>query len=267
MSPPVVTSQRVGDVLVLRLCNPATRNSLTAELRRQFGDAIRAAEDDPAVRAVVVGAEGPVFCSGGDLKSLQHQSDPWSVHRRFRQLRHWLAPLLHLDKPVVVAARGGAIGGGIGLVLAADVVILGQSAELIPGFFRLGVVPDISVMYQLPRLIGMAQAKRFLFGGVAMPAARALDLGLATQVVEDEDVDAVALHEAQRLAAGPAEVMGFAKTLLARSFETGLDDMLAFEGLGQVLAMSSAEYREGLAALLERRSPDFSGAAGRAARS
>jgi 2-(1,2-epoxy-1,2-dihydrophenyl)acetyl-CoA isomerase len=210
---------------------------------------------------VFLTAEGPTFCSGGDFKMLQTACDPWPVHRRFRNLSRWLVPLITLDKPVVVGVKGSAVGGGMGLALTGDLLIAGEGMKFVSGFFRLGVVPDVGTMYHLPRLIGMARAKNFLFSGATMSAQEALDLGLVAKVVPDDEVDAAGLAEAARLAEGPAEVMGLAKTLMARSFETSLTDMFAFEGFGQVLAMSNPEFREGLNAAVEKRRADFVGAA------
>jgi len=261
MTKEVVKSVREGSVLVIRLCSPANRNSMTTEMREQLGEAVEIAERDRAVRAVFLTAEGPTFCSGGDFKMLQTACDPWPVHRRFRNLSRWLVPLITLDKPVVVGVRGNAVGGGMGLALTGDVLILGEGAQFVSGFFRLGVVPDVGTMYHLPRLIGMARAKNFLFSGATMSAQEALELGLAAKVVPDDQVETAGMAEAARLAAGPAEVMGLAKTLMARSFETTLTDMFAFEGFGQVLAMSNPEFREGLKAALEKRPADFAGAA------
>jgi len=261
MAKQLVSTTKEGSVLVMRLCSPENRNSLTTELREQLGDAVEVAERDRAVRAVFLTAEGPAFCSGGDLKLLQTACDPWPVHRRFRNLSRWLTPLITLDKPVVVGVRGAAVGGGMGLALSGDIVIAGEGAKFVSGFFRLGVVPDVGTMYHLPRLIGMARAKNFLFSGATLSAQEALELGLVAKVVPDEQVEAAGLAEAARLAEGPAEVMGLAKTLMARSFETSLVDMFAFEGFGQVLAMSNPEFHEGLSAALERRHADFVGAA------
>ncbi|VWB18362.1 enoyl-CoA hydratase [Burkholderia lata] len=263
MTQQLVNTQTEGPVLVIRLCSPENRNSLTSELRGQLGDAVERAERDPAIRAVYLTGEGPTFCSGGDLKMLKTACDPWPVHKRFRHLSRWLTPLITLDKPVVVGVRGAAVGGGMGLALTADVLIAGEGAKFITGFFRIGALPDIGTMYHLPRLIGMARAKNLLFSGATISAQEALALGLAAKVVPDDSVDAAGLAEAARLAEGPAEVMGLAKTLIARSFETSLHDMFAFEGLGQALAMSSPEFREGLDAALEGRRPDFVHAAGR----
>ena len=261
MSVQLVRTDKQGPVLEIRLCSPENRNALSMELREQLGAAVERAEQDRAIRSVLLVGDGPTFCSGGDLKMIQANCDPWPVHRRFRNMSRWLTPLMTLDKPVVVGVRGHAVGGGLGLALTGDVLILGESTKLISGFFRLGTVPDIGMMYNLPRLIGMARAKNFLFGGATMSAPEALGLGLAAQVVPDDEVEAAGLAEAVRLAEGPAEVMGLAKTLMARSFETSLTDMCAFEGFGQVLAMSSPEFREGLAAALAGRKPDFPAAA------
>jgi 2-(1,2-epoxy-1,2-dihydrophenyl)acetyl-CoA isomerase len=263
----LVETQNHGAVLTIRLCSPENRNSLTDELREQLIDAIELAQRDRAVRSVFLTAEGPTFCSGGDLKVLQKGCDPWAVHRRVQGFSKWLAPLMTIDKPVVVGINGPAVGGGLGLALTGDVLIAGESAKFVSGFFRLGVIPDVGITYQLPRLIGMARAKNFLFSNATFTAQQALDLGLVSKVVPDDELQAAGLAEAARLAGGPAEIMGLAKTLLARSFETSLMDMLTFERLGQALAMSNPEFREGLSALLERRRPDFVGAAGAEARS
>ena len=244
-------------MLVIRLSSPENRNSLTTALREQLGDAVEVAERDRSVRSVFFTADGPTFCSGGDFKMLQTESGPWPVHRRFRALSRWLIPLITLDKPVVVGVQGHAVGGGMGLALTGDVVIAGESSKFISGFFRLGVVPDVGMMYHLPRLIGMARAKNLLFSGATLSAREAHDLGLVAKVVPDEEVAVTGMAEATRLAEGPAEVMGLAKTLMARSFETTLVDMFAFEGFGQVLAMSNPEFREGLNAAIDKRPADF----------
>src|SRR5438105_1756288 len=207
MSQQLVSTEKRDSVLIIRLCSAENRNSLTTELREQLGDAVEAAERDRTVRSVFFTADGPTFCSGGDFKMLQTECDPWSVHRRFRKVSRWLIPLITLDRPVVVGVRGQAVGGGMGLALSGDVVIAGESAKFMSGFFRLGVVPDVGTMYHLPRLIGMARAKNLLFSGASLSAQEAHDLGLVAKVVPDDQVEDAGLEEAARLANGPAEVM------------------------------------------------------------
>ncbi len=184
------------------------------------------------MRSVFLTGDGPTFCSGGDFKMLQTACDPWPVHRRFRNLSRWLVPLITLDKPVVVGVRGHAVGGGMGLALTGDVVIAGESAKFMSGFFRLGTVPDIGTMYHLPRLIGMARAKNFLFSGATMSAKEALELGLVAKVVAGRPRSMrPAWPRPRALPKGPAEVMGLAKTLMARSFETSLARHVRLRGV------------------------------------
>jgi 2-(1,2-epoxy-1,2-dihydrophenyl)acetyl-CoA isomerase len=258
---PHVETERQGPVLIVRLANEAARNSLTREMRFSLRDVTREIEDDHSIRAVYLTGKGKTFCAGGDLRMLTQASDPWPVHRRFRHAASLFPPFMSLNRPVVCGVRGLAIGGGMGLALMADQIVAGESAQLGAGFFRLGVVPDCLTMYTLPRLIGLAKTRNFLYTDGTWSAQDILDLGIATKVVPDEDVDVEGIALAQKLASGPAEVMGLAKQLLLKSFESSLTEMMDYEGFGQVLAMSSAEFREGLTALVEKRRPDYLNAA------
>ena len=254
----LVATERKGAVLIIRLVDKETRNSLTNEFREQLGAAVAQAQSDDQVRSVYLTSSGPTFCSGGNLRALKTgDSDSWTTHRRFRRMTQWLFPLLWLDKPVIVGVNGHAVGGGMGLALTGDLVIAAESAKFMAGFFRLGVIPDVGMMYHLPRLIGMARAKQFLFGRGELSARQAEAWGLVAQVFPDDRLEAEGLAEAERLAAGPTDAMGLAKGLMARSFETSMLDMFAYEGLGQILAFASPEFSEGLDALINRRKPNF----------
>jgi 2-(1,2-epoxy-1,2-dihydrophenyl)acetyl-CoA isomerase len=257
---PHLETERDGPVMIIRLANEQARNTLTRELRFSLRDAVREVEDDRSIRAVYLTGKGPSFCAGGDFNMLVKASDPWPVHRRFRHANTVFPPLLTLDRPVVCGVRGHAVGGGMGLALMSDVVIAGESARFMAGFYRLGVVPDCLSLFLLPRLIGLARTRNLLLTNGTLTAADALALGLAAKLVADDQVDAEGLALARSLAEGPAEVIGLAKQLLLKSFESSLDDLMLYEDLGQALAMSSAEFREGLAALREKRKPDHLGA-------
>lgn len=254
----LVATERRGAVLIVRLVDKETRNSLTNEFRVQLGAAVAEAQSDDKVRSVYLTSSGPTFCSGGNLQALKTgESDAWTTYRRNRRLTQWLFPLLWLEKPVVVGVNGHAVGGGMSLALTGDLVIAAESASFMAAFFRLGVIPDVGMMYHLPRLVGMSRAKQFLFGRGELSARQAEAWGIVAQVFPDDRLEAEGLAEAERLAAGPTDAMGLAKSLLARSFETSMLDMFAYEGLGQALAMASPEYREGLEALIARRKPNF----------
>jgi len=262
---PHVETERQGPVLVIRLANEAGRNALTREMRFSLRDIVREVQDDHSIRSLYLTGKGKSFCAGGELKMLTQASTPWAVHRRFKHANTLFPPLLSLNRPVVCGVRGHAVGGGMGLALMSDVIIAGDSAQFSAGFFRLGVVPDCLTLFTLPRLVGLARARNFLFANGTWGAQDACDLGIALKKVPDDDVDIEGLALAHKLAAGPAEVMGLSKQLLLKSFETSLTEMMELEGLGQVLAMSSAEFQEGLSALIEKRAPDYIGAATSAA--
>lgn len=258
---PHVETERDGPVLIVRLNNPETHNSLSREMRYSLRDVARVIHDDQSIRCVYLTGNGKSFCTGGNLDMLVKAKDPWSVHTRFRHSDDIFIPWASLDTPVVCGVRGHAMGGGMGLALMADLVVAGESAKFSAGFFRLGVVPDCLIAYTLPRLVGLAKARNFLFSNGTWTGEQAMDLGLATQVVADEDVDASGLALAHKLAKSPAHVMGLAKKLLLRSFESSLEEMMEKEGYLQVLAMSSAEFEEGLDAARHKRKADFLGAA------
>jgi 2-(1,2-epoxy-1,2-dihydrophenyl)acetyl-CoA isomerase len=255
-----VDVSRDGAVQIIRFVNEKSRNSLTADMRDQLRDAMKLAGSDPGVRAVYITGKGAAFCAGGDFNMLKAQRGPWDTHARFRNFGEWFLPMLQFEKPVVVGINGFAVGGGLGLALAGDIVIAAESAKLVAGYFRLGVVPDIGMMYTLPRLVGLSRAKKILFGNETLSAREACDIGLIAGVVPDAELDDHCMKRAQEMAKGPARIMGLAKLIMARSFETGLHDMYLYEDLGQSLAQSTAEFQEGLASMMERRPADFLGA-------
>jgi 2-(1,2-epoxy-1,2-dihydrophenyl)acetyl-CoA isomerase len=253
----VLQCEQDGSVRILRLNDYKTRNSLSDGMRAALAQAWRDALEDDGVRVVFLTGSRGFFCSGGNLETLSKLGSPWDVHQRFSNLGSWLLPLIRYPKPVVVGLNGPAIGGGMGLALTGDVIVASESATLVSPFFKVGVVPDVATMYMLPRLLGMARAKNFIFGNGVMDAATGRDLGLLDEVVPDALLEEAGLKKAEALARGPVRAMGLAKQIMGRSFESDLEGMFMYESLGQSLAMSNDEFREGVNAFLERRKPGF----------
>lgn len=261
---PHMETERQDSVLIVRLANEAARNSLTREIRFSLRDITREVQDDYSIRAVYLTGKGPTFCAGGDLRMLTEAKTAFEKHRRFRHAATFMPQLMTLDRPVVCGVRGVAIGGGMGLALMADRIVAGESAKFMAGFFRLGVVPDCLTLFTLPRLIGLAKAREFFYANTTWDAQEALANGIVSKVVADDDVDAEGLAIAHKFAEGPAEVMGLAKTIMLKSFESSLNEMMDYEDFAQVIAQSGPEFGEGLAALVEKRSPDYQAAAKKA---
>jgi 2-(1,2-epoxy-1,2-dihydrophenyl)acetyl-CoA isomerase len=248
-------SDRVG---ILRLVDDRKRNALSHELREAFSAGFRDMNSDPDVRAIYITGSGAAFCGGGDLRSMRSEGDPWASHVRLNRTARWLIELIRCPKPVVVGVNGVAVGGGIGLALAGDVIYAGiEKATFVSGFQRLGLIPDIGMMYTLPRLVGMARAKSFVFESRTWSAKEAEDAGLITAAVPDDELETRCLERAHALAAGPIEGFGLAKMLMGRSFESTLDDMMTYEDLAQSLAYGTEAAQEGIDALIEKRPADF----------
>jgi len=258
---PQVETERQDGVLIVRLANEEARNSLTREIRYSLREVTREVQDDYSIRAIYLTGKGPTFCAGGDLRMLTEAKAPIERHRRFRHASTFMPQLLTLDRPVVCGVRGVAVGGGMGLALMADSIVAGESAKFMSGFFRLGVVPDCLTLFTLPRLIGLAKAREFLYSNATWDAQQALANGVVSKVVADDDVDAEGIALAHKYAQGPAEVMGMAKTIMLKSFESSLAEIMDMEDYAQVLAQSGPEFNEGLAALVEKRKPDYQAAA------
>jgi 2-(1,2-epoxy-1,2-dihydrophenyl)acetyl-CoA isomerase len=254
-----VTVTRDGPVAIVRLSNDENRNSMTQAMRDALAGAFLALDADVDCRAVYLTGSGKSFCAGGDLPMLKNEMDPWSTHARFNRT----AQLIRFRKPIVVGVNGFAVGGGFGLSLVGDTLIAAQSATFMAGFFRLGVIPDIGVMYNLPRLIGLARARTFIFENRSWTGQEAVDNGVAATVVPDDRLDEECMKRAHAFASGPIETMGLAKWLMGRTFETSIDDMMAFENLGQSLAFTSEAFKEGLNALSTKNKPDFAAASDR----
>ncbi|MCZ4313931.1 enoyl-CoA hydratase/isomerase family protein [Comamonadaceae bacterium G21597-S1] len=254
----IMHCERDGAVQILRLSDHETRNSLSNEMRNALSQALQDAQADDQVRVVYLTGSQGVFCSGGNLETLSNIESSWEVHRRFCRLGAWLLPLIRFPKPVIVGLNGAAVGGGIGLALAGDVVVAAEGAKLVSTFFKLGVVPDVATMYMLPRLLGMARAKSFVIGNGTIDASKGHALGLFDEVVPNERIYEAGLERAKEIAMGPVRAMSLAKQVMGRSFETDLEGMFMYEDLAQSLAMSlGGEFQEGVSAFFERRKPVF----------
>jgi 2-(1,2-epoxy-1,2-dihydrophenyl)acetyl-CoA isomerase len=257
----LVMTEDHGAVRVIRLADERRLNALSFQMRRELSSSLHAVADDPDVRALYITGSGRAFCSGGDLRLLHEEGDAWTSHQRLDWTSRWLADLVRCPKPVVVGINGIAVGGGIGIAVAGDIVYAGaQKATFQSGFLRLGLIPDMGMMYSLPRLVGLARAKSFIYEQACWTAQQAADYGLITASVPDDQLEQLGLQRASELAAGPIEGFGLTKRLMARSFESSLEEMMLLEDFGQSLAHTTESAREGVAAMIDRRTADFAAA-------
>lgn len=253
-----VSLEHRGAVGIIRLTNPEKLNALTYRMREEFVRAFYSLLSDSSVRSIYITGEGRGFCAGGDLKILREENDSWSSYRRLSKTSQWLTDLFDCPKPIVVGVNGLTVGGGIGLTMAGDIVYAAEEhASFMSGFMRLGLVPDFGMMYHLPRRVGLTRAKAFIYSDEKWTAQQAVHYGLVTEAVPAADLEELCLKHAQALAQGPVEGFELTKRFLNTTYETTLQEMMTHEGLAQSVVHSTLSAREGIAAVSERRVPDF----------
>lgn len=246
----------------IRLNRPASANAMTIELLRALCDAIMRCHAEPGLRAVLLTGEGANFCGGGDVRTFASKGErlPDYIRPATAYLQSAVSGLVHLDAPVIVAVQGYAAGGGgFGLVCAADLVIAARSAKFLPGATRVGMAPDAGVTVTLPRLVGFRRASEILMTNPTLSAEDALALGLINRVVPDAELADAALAYACGLAEGAPRALAATKRLLWSGLGLGLEACLPEEARTVSELSGTADAREGLAAVIGRRKPAFTG--------
>jgi enoyl-CoA hydratase/carnithine racemase len=247
---------RVADsVATIHLNRPRRRNAFTIEMIDDWAAAIEEAQRDNDVRCVVLSGEGGHFCSGADLDHLASvEATPLARKRLFTEHIHRVIfALERLDRPIIAAVQGVAVGAGLDMALMCDIRFAGRSARLSTGYVRVGLVPGDGGCYLLPRLVGMAKALELLLGGEFVDAAEALRIGLVNRVYEDDELAKRTYQFAHRLAAGPPVTMQLIKRATYQSARSDLATSMDLISSHIAVVMSTMDTAEALAAARERR--------------
>lgn len=243
----------------LELSRPEALNAMDPSFVEEFGDAVDRIAADMSVRTLLITAQGPSFCVGGDLNYFSAHVDRheevlcWMVD-------HWhevLARLACLDIPVVTAVQGGTAGGGLGAVWCADHVIAAESTRMAGGFADIGLSGDGGASWHLPRYVGLRRAQAMILDNVPINAATALDWGIVNQVVPEDELRSAAWGAARRFARRSATAFRHAKRLLAASSTNGYVEHLRAEA-GAIHACAAAQdSADGIRAFLAKKKPLF----------
>ena len=254
---PEVETTRDGAVTTITLNRPEVLNAFNTPMHEALARALRDARD-PGVRAVVLTGAGRGFCVGQDLGEFREPGRDVGALLRSNYHPNVLA-IRGLDKPVIAAVNGPAAGAGLSLACACDIRIAADSATFVPAFISVGLVPDSGGTYFVRRLVGVARAFEWMIGNRGLTAAEAHAWGLVSEVVEADALAAHATELARTLAEAPTRAIGMTKRLFDRAEISTLDEQLEFEAQLQTAATRSEDFREGVAAFLEKRPPRFQG--------
>ncbi|MEB3019623.1 enoyl-CoA hydratase/isomerase family protein [[Mycobacterium] crassicus] len=258
-----VTVLRDGPLLRLTLARPDRRNALSPPMTATLVEALTAAASDDTLRAIHVRGSGDDFCAGSDWVAANagdRRPRTGDLVRRIPQAAHRVIELLHtIALPVVCSVRGRAVGLGCNLALAADFTIAATDAVFWEPFLARGFSPDSGSTWLLPRLVGLARARRMLLLGEKVDGARAEEWGLIHQAVPPAEVDSATEELLARLADGPTVAIGLTKQALHYGQAATLPQAMTQELFNLELSCRTADFKEGLAAFGQRRPPEFTG--------
>lgn len=259
MSDPAVRFTASDDIGVITLNRPDNRNSMTPELLDAFLAATAEARA-ARLRCLVVTGTGPCFSSGADFKSsVQREADQRAPNERSYAMYEPFLSLLDIAVPVIGALNGHTVGGGFGLALVCDLRIGARDAKYGANFVRLGLAPGMAISYLLPRLIGLARANELLLTGQLVDGAEAERLGILNRAVPAEAVLDEALALARTIAANAPIAVRATKRAIQRGLDLQIRDAARLEAYAQAESVNTSDAREGIAALLAKRPPTFTG--------
>jgi enoyl-CoA hydratase/carnithine racemase len=282
----LVTAEVVDDkIFVLTMNDPTTRNALGEELMGLLTGHIDRFATDPDLRCLVITGAGTAFSSGANVRGFARRiasaeasatedgaapdvPQPWQqldpVYTARETGNFAMGPAIvrqlhNLQKPSIAAVNGHAYGLGCGIALSCDFRIAAESARFNEAFIRNGLVPADGSAWQLPKLVGMANALWMQFSGEAVDGQEAYRIGLANKVVPDDQLMKATLEMAGKLASGPVFAMGLLKQLIHQGYQQDLSQHLPLASRAQALTRTTYDHKEGVQAFLEKRKPEFRG--------
>ena len=252
-------------IATLTMNRPEARNALSMEMRKELIDVLHDVERDNSVRCVLLKGAGDHFMAGGDVKGMGDsiKKSPEEIKKEFMLRIHDLHPIMfamrRMPKPIVASCRGAAAGAGVSIALACDLVIAAEDAFFTLAYCKIGTSPDGSSSFHLPRAVGIKKAMEIALLGDRFDAQAAKDMGMINFVVPDSELDEETNKLTARLANGPTHVYGNTKALFYRSLESEFESQLQAEAEYFSDCASREDFKEGVTAFIEKRSPVFTG--------
>lgn len=246
-------------VATITLNRPDAANGMNLELTTELAHIASLCDNNPNLKAVIVSGAGRFFCAGGDINAMKTAplGPGIGVKQIADELHKALSIFARMNIPLICAVNGTAAGAGFSLAVSADLVVAAESAKFTMAYTKVGLSPDGSASYYLPRLIGLRKTQELMFTNRVLTAQEAMEWGLVTEVVADEQLLDRANELAKLFVSGSKGSNAAIKNLLNVSFDNGLESQMEIEGRAIAANADSADGHEGVAAFLEKRKPEF----------
>ena len=256
MTDVVLLERPAEGVVLLRINRPEARNALNLEVRKLLAKHLAEIGEDTTTRAVVLTGNEKSFAAGADIKEMADVGTIEALQRGVHKL--WRA-IAGCPKPVIAAVNGYALGGGCELAMTCDIIVAGESARFGQPEVLIGIIPGGGGTQRLTRAVGKYKAMKYILTGEQIPAKDAFEMGLASEVVPDPEVEGRAIDIARQVAALPPIAVQLAKEAVLAGMEAPLSSALALEVKSLQILFSSQDQKEGMRAFIEKRKPKFQG--------
>jgi 2-(1,2-epoxy-1,2-dihydrophenyl)acetyl-CoA isomerase len=251
-------------IAFLHLNRPDARNALDETMREEVADVIARLRKGMAgkeldLRALVIGGRGGAFCGGGDVKGMATPKSGLTMHSRMTAMQDWFRDLIKLEMPVIAAVEGPAFGAGFSIALAADFIIATPKSSFCAAFGRMGLVPDTSILFMLPRIVGLQRAKELIFSARVLGAHEAKAMGIVYDVVPEGEAMQAATELARKMRLASVAAVGLTKQLLNQTFESSQAAMAQAEALAQAVAIGTDYHADAVQRFLGKSPLLFTG--------
>lgn len=254
-----ILTEEKNNVLVVILNRPEKLNCFNREMALQLITVLDKAENNNNIRAIIITGMGKAFCAGQDLSEAIDPNGPGIKKIVGEHYNPIILKIRSIEKPIIGVINGVAAGAGANIALACDIIYASKSASFIQAFSKIGLIPDSGGTYTLPRLVGFNLASALMISGDKLSADDAKNLGIVYKVFDEENLMELSIASAIKIAAMPTKAIGLTKRLLNKTYSNSLEQQLLLEKNLQIEAANTSDYKEGVNAFLEKRSPYFKG--------
>ena len=261
MSYQAIKFQREGSIARITLARPEAANALNFAMGEELNEVAQICASDAGIRAVILDAEGKLFCAGGDVVTFAEAGDelPATLRRLLDSFHPAVETLSSMNAPVIAAVQGVAAGAGLSLLSSCSVVVASDNASFTMAYTGIGMTPDGSATYYLPRQIGLRRAEEMMITNRRLSAAEAVEWGLINQCVTADELTSTVQSLADKLASGPTVAFGRTRQLLMDSFDNNFSQQLKAEEEGIIAMGRTRDGLGGVASFKDRKKPEFNG--------